>query len=310
MNNPSRTPRLANLFALTWLMVLGSVWGGTIIITKHVVSTGHQPLGLIFWQLAMGATLLSVIARLQGSRLPMSWSQIRFYAFVALVGTVIPNSFTYIAAPHLPAGWLAIGIATVPMFSLLVALLIKSERFNGIRMLGILLGALAIALILGPEADYSSQGVGLFMLLALIAPLFYAVEGNYLAHRTPPNMDALTTLRGASIIGLVICTPMTLTFGAWVNLSQPWTSVEWAILANSLLHVITYTGYIGLVRQTGAVFASQVAYVVTLSGVLLGMMILGERHGQFIWLALGFMLIGLVLVQPKKTLTTTTSSNH
>tara|TARA_B100000780_G_C20935323_1_gene372915 strand:- start:358 stop:552 length:195 start_codon:yes stop_codon:yes gene_type:complete len=56
-------PHAANLFALAWLMVLGGVWGTTIVITKHVVSTGHQPLGLIFWQLAMGAILLSIIAR-------------------------------------------------------------------------------------------------------------------------------------------------------------------------------------------------------------------------------------------------------
>jgi len=231
----------------------------------------------------------------------MSWVHIRFYSLVALAGTIIPNSFTYVAAPHLPADLLAIGIATVPMFSLLVALLIKSEGFNGIRMLGILLGALAIALILGPEADFSSRGVGLFMLLALVAPLFYAVEGNYLAHKTPPNIDALTTLRGASIVGLVICTPITFASGSWVDLSQSWSSVEWAIMANSLLHVVTYTGYIGLVSRTGAVFASQVAYVVTLSGVLLGMMILGERHSPLIWLALGFMLIGLVLVQPNNT---------
>jgi drug/metabolite transporter (DMT)-like permease len=223
---------------------------------------------------------------------------------VALVGTIVPNTFTYIAAAHLPAGLLAIGIATVPMFALIVALLIRSERFNRIRMLGILLGAVAIALILGPKADFSSQGVGLFMLLALIAPLFYGVEGHYLAHKTPTNIDALTTLRGASIIGLVICTPITLATGSWVDLSQTWTSVEWAILANSLLHVVAYTGYIGLVGRTGAVFASQVAYIVTLSGVFLGMIALGERHTPLIWLALSFMLIGLVLVQPKNSSST------
>ena len=304
MKNFSKKKHTASFFALAWLLLLGSVWGSTIVVTKHVVSTGYQPLGLIFWQLALGALLLSIISVFQKTQLPMTWAHIRFYTIVALVGTIVPNTFTYIAAAHLPAGLLAIGIATVPMFALIVALLIRSERFNRIRMLGILLGAVAIALILGPKADFSSQGVGLFMLLALIAPLFYGVEGHYLAHKTPTNIDALTTLRGASIIGLVICTPITLATGSWVDLSQTWTSVEWAILANSLLHVVAYTGYIGLVGRTGAVFASQVAYIVTLSGVFLGMIALGERHTPLIWLALSFMLIGLVLVQPKNSSST------
>ena len=289
-----------NLLPLAWLLLLGSVWGSTIIITKHIVSSDYQPLGLIFWQLAFGTLLLSIIARFRSTSLPMSWAHVRFYSVVALVGTVIPNTFTYMVAAYIPAGLLAIGIATVPMFSLLIALAIKSERFNSVRMLGILLGALAIALVLGPDADFSSQGLGLYMLVALIAPFFYAIEGNYLALKTPPNMHPLNILYGASVVGLVICTPLTFLTGSWVDLSQAWTSVEWGILANSVLHVIAYVGYIWIVGLSGAVFASQVAYIVTLSGVLLGILILGESHSSLIWIALGCMILGLILVQPRK----------
>lgn len=291
--------QLAKLLALAFLLLLGTVWGSTIVMMKHAVSTGHQPLGLIFWQLVLGTVLLSALAIKQGKKLPLGVVNLRFYAMVALVGTIIPNSFSYIVAAHIPAGLLAIGLATVPMFSLLVALLLRSERFDWLRMAGIMLGAVAIALILGPEADFTSQGVGFFMLLALVAPLFYGIEGNYLALKTPPNVDPLTTLRGASIVGLILCTPMNYATDSWVDLSQAWTSVEWALFANSLLHVITYTGYIWLVGRTGAVFASQVAYVVTLSGVFFGVFILGESHSSLVWLALGFMLLGLVLVQPR-----------
>ena len=289
-----------NLLPLAWLLLLGSVWGSTIIITKHIVSSDYQPLGLIFWQLAFGALLLSIIARFRSTSLPMSWAHVRFYSVVALVGTVIPNTFTYMVAAYIPAGLLAIGIATVPMFSLLIALAIKSERFNSVRMLGIILGALAIALVLGPDADFSSQGLGSYMLVALIAPFFYAIEGNYLALKTPPNMHPLNILYGASVVGLVICTPLTFLTGSWVDLSQAWTSVEWGILANSVLHVIAYVGYIWIVGLSGAVFASQVAYIVTLSGVLLGILILGESHSSLIWIALGCMILGLILVQPRK----------
>jgi len=85
-----------------------------------------------------------------------------------------------------------------------------------------------------------------------------------------------------------------------VDLSVQWSSVEWGILANSLLHIVTYGAYIWLVGRTGAVFASQVAYIVTLSGVFLGMLILDESHHTLVWLALALMMAGLALVQPRK----------
>jgi len=294
-------PKLPLIFALSFLLLLGSVWGSTIVMMKHAVSTGYQPLGLIFWQLTLGAVVLTILGEIRNKPLPLGLVNVRFYAIVALVGTILPNTFSYIVASHLPAGLLAIGLATVPMFSLMIALFIGSERFVWRRMLGIGLGAVAIALILGPEADFSSQGIGLFMLLALVAPLFYGIEGNYLSLKMPSNMDPFTALRGASIVGFVICTPVMFITDSWVNLNHTWTSVEWAILVNASLHIVTYTGYIWLVGRTGAVFASQVAYVVTLSGVFFGMLILGESHSALVWLALGFMLAGLALVQPRST---------
>ena len=113
-------------------------------------------------------------------------------------------------------------------------------------------------------------------------------------------MNALNALRGASIVGALIAGPLALATDNWVSLNTHWTSVEWGILLNSLLHVITYGAYIWLVGRTGAVFASQVAYIVTLSGVFLGMMVFAEQHSTLVWLALTLMMVGLAMVQPKE----------
>ena len=47
-------------------------------------------------------------------------------------------------------------------------------------------------------------------------------------------------------------------------------------------------------------FASQIAYVVTGSGVALGMLIYDERHSPWVWAALALMFAGLALVRPKR----------
>ena len=51
--------------------------------------------------------------------------------------------------------------------------------------------------------------------------------------------------------------------------------------------------------MAGAVFASQVSYVVTLAGVFLSALILGEAYSGWVWAALTLMIGGLALVQPR-----------
>ncbi len=67
----------------------------------------------------------------------------------------------------------------------------------------------------------------------------------------------------------------------------------------SLIHAAVYTGYVWLVSQAGAVFAAQVAYLVTGSGVLWSMALLGERYSGWVWAALLLILAGMFLVQPR-----------
>jgi drug/metabolite transporter (DMT)-like permease len=58
--------------------------------------------------------------------------------------------------------------------------------------------------------------------------------------------------------------------------------------------------FIHAVSRYGPVFASQTGYIVTLTGVLWGIAIFGESHSLWVWGALVSMVIGLVLVKPRK----------
>jgi len=63
-------------------------------------------------------------------------------------------------------------------------------------------------------------------------------------------------------------------------------------------HMIAYTGYLWLLGRAGAVFTSQVAYIVTLTGVITSIVFLGERYGALLWIAVALMLLALALVKP------------
>jgi drug/metabolite transporter (DMT)-like permease len=69
---------------------------------------------------------------------------------------------------------------------------------------------------------------------------------------------------------------------------------------SSILHVCAYAGYIWLLGATGVIFASQIAYVVTIAGVFISAVALNEAYSSWVWAALGLMLVGLALVHPRK----------
>jgi drug/metabolite transporter (DMT)-like permease len=288
--------RLVMAFVLAGV---GVAWGMTIPLTKIAVSTGHRPFGLIFWQLVFSVIALGGISVCRRVRPPLHRRVLVHYLVIGLTGTILPNSFSFLAIAQLPAGVIAIIIASVPMFVLVIANGVGIERFSIIRSAGVVLGAVAVAILVIPDTSLPEPGKRMFILVALAAPFFYAVEANYVAVRTPPGIDPVMTLLGASVVGVLIAGPMAVATGTWVDLFISWSAPEWALLFSSLCHVMAYIGYIWLVGRAGPVFSSQVAYVVTLAGVFLSALVLSENYSGWVWMALALMVGGLALVQPR-----------
>ena len=133
------------------LIVLGAGWGATIPLSKLAVSTGYGHFGLIFWQLFIGAALLGCISVLRQRRLPLGWNCFKTYLIIALIGTVIPNSASFQAISHLPAGVMAILLSLIPMMAFPIALALGVDRFDWRRLLGLFVGLVGVALLVLPE---------------------------------------------------------------------------------------------------------------------------------------------------------------
>lgn len=292
-------PRKRNIIAWVAMLVIGALWGSTIPLTKVAVSTGHQPLGLIFWQLIIGIVVLGAVLLVKGWRPNITRETLTFYLGLTVFGTLFPNTFSYMASAQLPAGVMSIAIATVPMFALVMALGIGLERFSFIRVLGVLIGFTAMIMIAAPQASLPDPEKAIFVLVALIAPFCYGIETNLIAAKTPKGADPISTLFMASVVGLIVIAPITYGSGQSVDIMVAWDSAIYALIAASIIHAVTYVGYIWLVGFGGPVFGVQVAYPVTISGVMFSIIFLSEGYSAWIWGALVLVIVGLVLVQPK-----------
>jgi drug/metabolite transporter (DMT)-like permease len=282
------------------LLLLGIGWGSTQSLGKLAVSSGHQHFGLIFWQLVIGAVLLGAVNGLRRRSFAITAAGLRFAVVIALIGTLIPNSTFYMSVAHLPGGVMSILISTIPLLSFPLALLLGMDRFSARRLLGLCFGLVGVALIALPQSSLPSPEMVAWLPVAMIGPLFYALEGNIVAKWGTAGLDAVQAMFWASLVGAAMALPLTLLSGHWINPLPPYGVPELALIASSCVHALVYAAYVWLAARAGAVFAAQTAYFVTGSGVLWAMLLLGERFSGWVWAALAVMLVGLFLVQPRQ----------
>jgi drug/metabolite transporter (DMT)-like permease len=282
------------------LLFVATSWGLTNPLAKIAVSSGYMPLGVMFWQLTVILVFSGALTFLTHRRFPFRRDTIGLFIGIACFGTLIPDYLLYLSAAHLPAGIFSILLGLTPVFAMPVAVLLGFDKFEIRRVLGVALGALAIAVMFGPEASLPSDVRSIFVVLTLISAMCYAVQGNFLTWHGGADLDPVQILFGSSMAAFLAVVPSAILSNQFVDLLIPWSRVEWAILATSVLHAFAYGGFFMLVTRGGPVFASQAAYLVTGSGVLWSMLLLGETYSAWVWVAFALMLAGIVLLQPKK----------
>ena len=280
------------------LLLAGAGWGLTQPLAKIAVSEGYRQFGLVFWQMTIGAVALGILQAVRRRRIRGDAAALVVYLQIALVGTVIPNSASYEAIRHLPAGLVSVLLSFVPMFAFPIALAFRIERFVLTRLLGLCLGLAGVLLIVGPEASLPERAMVAFVPLALIAPLFYGLESNLIAKWGTAGLDPVDALFGALVFGSAITFPLAQATGQFIDPRPPWALPDMALLAVSLVHVTAYCLYVWMLGRAGALFAVQVSYLVTGFGVFWAMLLLGEVYSGWVWAAICLMLLGVFLVQP------------
>lgn len=281
------------------LLWLGIGWGSTQPLGKIATQGGAGPLALTFWQAVICTAVLGAISLARGRGLVFTRSALAFYGIVAILGTVLPGLTFYTSAERLPSGIMSIIISTIPMMAFPLALALGMERFDAVRLLGLLLGLVAVVLIALPTTSLPDRGMIAFLPLALCGPLFYAIEATFVARFGTAGMDPVQAMFGVSLTAAILTLPLMLATGE-ARVPWPVGRAEAALALSSALHGLLYATYVWLAARAGSVFAAQSSYLVTAAGMIWAMLLLGERPAATVWLAVAVMLAGVALVQSRQ----------
>ena len=279
---------------------MGILWGLSFSLAKMATEGGAHPIGINYWVCLIGAAVLISGSFILRRPLPLRRDVLIVCTVCGVLGSVIPGTAYFYAASRLSPGVLSITIATVPLMTFLAAAVLGVERVSTTRLLGVFLGVLSIALLIGPSTSLPDRSAVPWVLLAVSSALCYTAENLFVAIRMPADVNIYTIVGGMFLAATIIMTPLVVITGTFEPLPWPWGRSEWAILGMAAITVSAYGLFLYLIRYAGPVFASQTAYVVTLSGVLWGIMIFDDEHSLWVWLSLGVMMLALTLVTPRK----------
>lgn len=284
---------------LPYLLILtaGVIWGSTFSLALVATADGTHPMALTSWHVILAGVLFVIVCLV--SKVPVfKFRRLPVYCVIAAIGLVIPDLLYYFAAPHLNAGILSITVSTVPLFTYAIMWAMRFEAMIFKRALGIVLGMIAILLLVLPDQGLSSADANYWILAVVLCAVAYAIENVYIAQGISDEMDVRELLSGSNIVAAIVLVPAT----AWMDVGEPvswlYTSAGLALSMIALLSTVAYMMFFYTIKISGPVFASQCAYIVTISGVLWGILIFSEVHTAWVWLSVLVMLAGLALVTP------------
>ena len=299
---------ISHLFNITivdyipWLILvfMGSCWGFNFSLAKIATGAGGSAFGIAFWQAAISALIIYCFSL---SRNPFQFpkTHLRLIVVVALLGAAIPSVLFFLAASHVPAGVLAITTALVPGVTYALAIPMRIEVPSFVRFSGVVLGAISILLLVLPETSLPTPESVPWVLLACVASSCYSIENIVLSNDSAKIFGPVRLAWGMNFCAALILLPFTVYLDGFIMPRFPFSTLEYSIFGIGILNACAYTLFIVSVQNYGPIFASQTGYIVTISGVIWGIILFEEDHSVWVWASFVTIITGLVLVNPKKT---------
>src|SRR5665213_3726067 len=270
--------------------------GASVVVTRFAV-VEIDPVSLAFYRYLIAAICLVPF-------LPFVWPKTRVpfvdVVKIALLGAVFFGFFPWAfsaALQYTTAARGAIGVATIPIQTLIVAAMFGREKMTGRKLLSVALAFIGIAIVFGPAAyggEESSYLVGDgLMLLGAFSAAIYSVFGRPLFGKHGP----MFVMALAVVFGLLALLMLAIASGALNGLphfsAKGWIAV---ILLGTVGAAIQFSLFTWALRWLPS---SRVVIYLTLnpiSAILLASLMLGEAVTPLLIAGLVFVIAGIVVV--------------
>lgn len=272
------------------LLLLSSLWGLSFIFMR-VASPEFGPVPLVLVRMGVGAALLvPLLLSVRYLRLVRENAGRLF--LLGLINHVLPFSLLALATTRLEAGFTSLINATTPIFTALLGALFFTTPIQRQQYLGLAMALFGVYVLSADRLDFALGGDGWFILAVLGATFCYGVASNYsktyLVHLPVRVLAAGSTAMSALILlvpGLLLWPAEPISGLAWAN------GLALAVLSTTVAFLL----YFGLIASAGATATSTVTFLVPVSALVWGYLLLGERLSLQILAGMAITLAGTAI---------------
>src|SRR3954467_15692754 len=276
---------------LVMLLGLAAIWGASFMFIKVAVRE-ISPATLIAGRLGLAALTLALLLpftvgmRDTGQQLRASW---RWLVVVALVNTAVPFWLLSWGETRIDSGLASIIQASVPIFNALIAFVAFREvRVTGIRLVGVAIGFVGVALLVGAQPEGKVLGA-----LAVVGMAFCYGAGGLMTGRYLKSAQPVVVAFASTAIATLVWLPV----GA---AEAPSRMPSWETIASVLVlgipgTALAYLLFFGLITGAGAAYTSLSTPPPPPSARAYGAIFLGEPFGAAAFGGLALILAGVAL---------------
>jgi drug/metabolite transporter (DMT)-like permease len=279
---------------LVMLLALGAIWGASYLFIE-IALRDLEPAALIEGRFLFGlAFLVPAVALAAGRGAALAGLRAAPWrlALVALGNAVAPFLLIAWGQQSIDSGLAGILLASSPLFTALVASAYhREERATGLRLAGVLVGFVGVALLLGVQPASGDDAL-LGAVAVVCAALLYSVSGLYIGRRLadiPPLAVAVGTTLWATFLTL----PLALV--VWPD-EVPGLGPAAAVVVLGVGGTgVAYVLYFALIGGAGASRAILVNYLIPTMAVAYGVTLLDEPLTASMVGGLALILAGVTL---------------
>jgi drug/metabolite transporter (DMT)-like permease len=267
-----------------WLLfiAISVIWGIPYLFIKIAVRE-LDPTVVVFARATIAAAVLLPLAASRGMlrALRGQWFALLFFSIIHMIGSFLLIGY---GEQHVSSSLTSLLLAANPLLVALLALgFEKSERINGPRLVGLLVGMVGLVVLLGFDmGGDGQQWLGAAFLL--LAALGYAISTLLL--KRPPLVELPRPAVAAAecAITTIVLLPLTV-----LHLPSRVPSLD--VIASLLVLGLICTAlalptYFALIKEVGASRGAVISYVNPAVSVLLGVVVLSEQlthcHGRWL----------------------------
>lgn len=274
-----------------WVLFLAMsvIWGVPYLLIKVAVDE-VSPVMLVFVRCVIGAALLLPWTIATGQLRPAlrHWRALLLFTVLEMAGPWLLIAY---AEGTLSSSLTGLLVAGVPFVAALAARLAgDEERLTPVRILGMAIGVVGIAVLLGLDLD----GAQLLPLLAIGLVLVGYATGPMVVSRALPDVSGVAASSIALFVTAVVYAPFAAPeLDGLADVSVPaWLSlIGLGVVCTALAMALFFS----LIREVGPQRALVITFVNPAVAVLLGVLLLDEPFTLGIAVGLPLVLVGCVL---------------